>query len=160
MQEMYRLLKNQFLIFGSLYEKYVKKLCYPHGLFWCAANRKMDAIVYSFTIRLPQDGIKKSLIQMLGGNKCKIDTGTFQNDMTNIKSRDDVFTLLVHLGYLAYDGQEKAVYIPNKEIRLEFLRAIRKGKHQEIAKLIAASNGLLQDTLRMDGQKVADKIAY
>lgn len=91
-----------------------------------------------FYIEINMDGIKKSLIQMLGGSKCKIDTGTFQNDMTNIKSRDDVFTLLVHLGYLAYDGQEKAVYIPNKEIRLEFLRAIRKGKHQELKEISPA----------------------
>lgn len=36
-------------------------------------------------------------------------TGSFQNDMTNIKSKDDVLTLMVHLGYLAYDSKEKAV---------------------------------------------------
>lgn len=71
-----------------------------------------------------------------------------------------MFTLLVHLGYLAYDGQEKAVYIPNMEIRQEFIRAIKAGKHTEVAKLIAASDILLQDTLLMDSQKVADKIAY
>lgn len=57
MQEMYRLLKNPSFIFGSLYEKHVKKLCYPHGLFWYAANREMDDIVYSFAIRLSRDGM-------------------------------------------------------------------------------------------------------
>lgn len=125
--------------------------------YWTETETYESLKVY---IEINLDGIKEALMQMLGGNKCKIDTGTFQNDMTTIKSRDDVFTLLVHLGYLAYDGQEKAVYIPNMEIRQEFIRAIKAGRHTEIAKLIAASDVLLQDTLLMESQRVADKIAY
>jgi len=109
--------------------------------YWTETETYESLKVY---IEINLDGIKEALMQMLGGNKCKIDTGTFQNDMTTIKSRDDVFTLLVHLGYLAYDGQEKAVYIPNMEIRHEFIRAIKAGRHTEIAKLIAASDVLLQ----------------
>lgn len=55
--------------------------------------------------------------------KCRIDTGTFQNDMTSLLGRDDVLTLLVHLGYLAYDDDSGEVYIPNEEVRQEFIRA-------------------------------------
>lgn len=54
---------------------------------------------------------------MLGGKRCRVDIGSFQNDMTSMKSRDDVLTLLVHLGYLGYDADNKEVYIPNEEIR-------------------------------------------
>lgn len=75
-------------------------------------------------IDIDMNGLKEALIQMLGGSQCVIDTGTFQNDMTNIKSKDDVLTLLVHLGYLAYNAQEKTVRIPNKEIQQEFIRAV------------------------------------
>lgn len=46
-----------------------------------------------------------------------------QNDMTTITSKDDVLTLLVHLGYLAYNIENKTVYIPNEEVRQEFVRA-------------------------------------
>jgi hypothetical protein len=80
-------------------------------------------------IDMDEDGLKESIVQMLGGTHCPIDTGTFQNDMTNIRSRDDVLTLLVHLGYLAYDENEKSVYIPNEEIRQEFIRAVKAGRH-------------------------------
>ncbi len=29
-------------------------------------------------------------------------------------------TLLIHLGYLAYDGQKQEIYIPNQEVMDEF----------------------------------------
>ena len=48
--------------------------------------------------------------------------------MTTIRSRDDVLTLLVHLGYLSYDIDSKSVYIPNEEVREEFIRAVTTGK--------------------------------
>lgn len=69
------------------------------------------------------DGLKDAVITMLGGGRCPIDTGTFQNDMTSLLGRDDVLTLLVHLGYLAYDDDSGEVYIPNEEVRQEFIRA-------------------------------------
>ena len=73
------------------------------------------------------DGLKTAIIDMLGGQKCRIDTGTFQNDMTSLQGKDDVLTLLVHLGYLAYDDDSKEVYIPNEEVRQEFVRAVKNG---------------------------------
>ncbi len=71
------------------------------------------------------DGIKDAVVYLLGGRRFRIDTGTFQNDMTSLSSRDDIFILLVHLGYLAYDIETSEVFIPNEEIRREFIRAVR-----------------------------------
>jgi hypothetical protein len=104
------------------------------------------------------NGLKEEVIQMLGGAHCTIDTGTFQNDMTNIQSKDDVLTLLIHLGYLAYDAEHEEVYIPNEEVRREFIRAVKAGKHKEVARLIQNSDWLLDATLRMDGEAVAEAI--
>lgn len=70
------------------------------------------------------DGLKDSIIEMLGNGRYKINYRKFQNDMTTFKSRDDVLTLLVHLGYLAYDEETKEVFIPNMEIFDEFQNAI------------------------------------
>lgn len=95
---------------------------------------------------------------MLGGAHVKIDVETFQNDMIEIKSRDNVLTLLVHLGYLAYDIGSKSVYIPNEEVREELVRAVSVGKHKEIAKLIHNSDHLLEVTLNMDETAVAAAI--
>lgn len=96
-----------------------------------------------FYIDLDQDGLKEAIVQMLGGAQILIDDGTFQNDMTTIKSRDDVLTLLVHLGYLAYNSLKKCVYIPNEEVKKEFIRALTIGKHTEIAKLKMEQSGRL-----------------
>lgn len=64
-------------------------------------------------IRLNYDGLKDSVIKMLGGDKVQINTGTFSNDMATFQGKDDVLTLLVHLGYLSYHWPDKTVYIGN-----------------------------------------------
>ena len=89
------------------------------------------------------DGLKTAIIDMLGGQKCRIDTGTFQNDMTSLQGKDDVLTLLVHLGYLAYDDDSKEVYIPNEEVRQEFVRAVKNGSRKELVKAVQLSDQLL-----------------
>ncbi len=44
--------------------------------------------------------------------------------MTSFKSKDDILTLLVHLGYLSYDERTQRVFIPNEEVRSEYVNAI------------------------------------
>ena len=125
------------------------------GNYWTQSETYETLRLY---IELDEDGLKQAIVQMLGGARIKIDVATFQNDMTTIKSRDDVLTLLIHLGYLAYDINAKEVYIPNEEIREEFVRAVATGKHTEIAKLIRNSEHLLEATLNMDEEEVAAAI--
>lgn len=107
-------------------------------------------------IDLNMDKLKDTIIDMLGGQRSRIDAGTFQNDMTSLESRDDVLTLLVHLGYLAYDNNEKEVFIPNEEVREEFVRAVKNGSRQELVRSIERSDQLLDATLRLDGDTVAE----
>lgn len=106
-------------------------------------------------IEMDEQGLKDSIVQMLGGAACIIDTGTFQNDMTSINNRDDVLTLLIHLGYLAYDSDTKSVSIPNEEVRQEFVRAIKSSKYTDVARIILDSEKLLQNTLSMNEDAVA-----
>ena len=83
-------------------------------------------------IEMNLDGLKEAVVQMIGGARQSIDTGAFQNDMTSIGSKDDVLTLLVHLGYLAYDTESKSVRITHEEIRQEFIRAVKNSRHIEL----------------------------
>jgi hypothetical protein len=83
-----------------------------------------------FYIDMDFDGLKESIVQMLGGAHCPVQTIGFQNDMTSIKNKDEVLTLLVHMGYLAYDSDERAVHIPNEEMRQEFIYAVESGRHK------------------------------
>ena len=64
-------------------------------------------------------------MKMLSGERCRINIATFKNDMTTFRSKDDVFTLLVHLGYLGYDEKERQVFIPNYEVSEEFINALQ-----------------------------------
>jgi hypothetical protein len=123
--------------------------------FWTRTETYESLKIY---IDMDFDGLKESIVQMLGGSHCPVKTIAFQNDMTSIKSRDDVFTLLVHLGYLAYDASDKTVRIPNEEIRQEFVTAVENGNHKELAKLIQTSELLLKATIRGDEEAVAEAL--
>jgi len=69
-----------------------------------------------------------------------------------------VIALLIHLGYLAYDSAKESAYIPNEEVRKEFIRAVTNSRHKEMVKLVQATDYLLEMTLRMDEEAVAAAI--
>lgn len=96
------------------------------------------------------------LPQMLGGGRVRVNTFSFQNDMSTFKTKDDVLTLLIHLGYLAYDSEKREVYIPNKEIIGEFENAMSVGGWPEIIRILKASEKLLEATLSGDEKSVEE----
>lgn len=77
-------------------------------------------------------GSKEDIINMLGGNTIKFSVDTFQNDITTFASKDDVLALLVHLWYLAYDFDNREVFIPNHEIQEEFIIAVESSGWDEV----------------------------
>ena len=95
---------------------------------------------------------------MLAGFKEKIDVRSYVNDMTTFGGYEDVLTLLVHLGYLAYDIDRQEVYIPNKEISKEFVTAISSVEWGTVAQSIKKSDLLLEAVLRGDEKTVASGI--
>lgn len=101
------------------------------------------------------NGLKDNIIQMLGGSKIKVSVDTFQNDMTTFASKDDVLTLLIHLGYLAYNYNSREVFIPNHEIQEEFTMAVESSHWDEVIKSISISDALLEATLASDYEAVA-----
>ncbi len=111
-----------------------------------------------YYIGMNEDGLRDAIISMLGGVRCKINTRTFQNDILNINSRDDVLTLLVHLGYLAYDSAQKEVYIPNQEVADEFKNAVEYSGWEGVSAALQASESLLEATIRGDAEAVAKGI--
>ena len=102
------------------------------------------------------DGLRADIVQMLGGGRVRVNTRSFRNDMRNFRIKDDVLTLLIHLGYLAYDSEAKEAFIPNKEIIEEFENAMSVGGWQNIMQILKASEKLLEDTLLCDEKSVAE----
>lgn len=107
------------------------------------------------------DGVKETLQSLIDGKPVKISTLSFGNDSNVVNSRDELFTLMVHLGYVSYNSADRTVSFPNLEVRMEILEAIRtSSKHKELSELIKASDTLLQYTFAMDAEAVADGIEY
>jgi len=104
------------------------------------------------------DDVRKKILAMLSGESVEINLRTFQNDMKSMKNSDDVLTLLIHLGYLAYNKEDGCVYIPNEEVRGEFVTATMNSSREELSKVIKNSDELLKATLRMDEDEVAQRI--
>lgn len=102
------------------------------------------------------DGLKADIVQMLGGGRIKVNTRSFRNDMCNFERKDDVLTLLIHLGYLAYDSEKREAFIPNKEIVEEFETSMSVGGWPKVMQVLKASEKLLEDTLNGDEKSVAE----
>ena len=109
-------------------------------------------------IEMNFDGLKEAIIDMLAGGKVRIDTTTFVNDMTTFVCKDDVLTLLVHLGYLTYDSQTKRTRIPNQEIMGEYASSMKAIGWSEVANSIRLSDDLLEATLAGNEEKVAEML--
>ncbi len=100
-------------------------------------------------------GLRTDTVQMLGGGCIRVNTRSFQNDMRTFRTKDDVLTLLIHLGYLGYDAETEEAFIPNKEIAGEFENAMSTGGWPEVMRVLQMSEKLLEDTLRCDEKSVA-----
>ena len=109
-------------------------------------------------ISKPYNGLTKTIAELIGGVDVKVDTKGFANDLVTFRGRDDVLTLMIHLGYLAYDSESGTVHIPNEEIKLEFQKAIREVDHEATLERLNESNKLFLDTITGNEKAVAAQI--
>ena len=88
-------------------------------------------------IRMDCDGLKETVALLMSGARIKVNLKGYQNDMTSFRGRDDILALLIHLGYLGFEGNESQgridseqgeVFIPNREILEEFRTSTESGK--------------------------------
>ncbi|MCD7980924.1 MAG: ATP-binding protein [Clostridiales bacterium] len=104
------------------------------------------------------DGLKDAIVMMLGGQSVGVDISTFQNDIISYNSKDDVLTLLIHLGYLAYDQTAKSVHIPNREVAEVFQSATKGKKWTSVTRTIRQSEELLAATISGNSDQVAESL--
>ncbi len=128
-------------------------ICQDFSNYW-VSTEVYDAL--KIYMDMDFDGLRSDIVQMLGGGRVRVNTRSFRNDMRNFKVKDDVLTLLIHLGYLAYDSIAEEVFIPNKEIIEEFENAMSVGGWAEVMRVLKASERLLEDTLLCDEKRVAE----
>ena len=109
-------------------------------------------------ISLDFDGLSKLIAELIGGIEVEVDTSGFANDLVTFRNKEDVLTLLIHLGYLAYDRQTEKAHIPNEEIKREFAKSIRDVKLDETLQRVRESEQLIVDTVHMNADAVARQI--
>ena len=97
---------------------------------------------------------------MMNGERKHVNTRVYKNNLASLTSTNQVFTLLVHLGYLTYDAKSEEVYIPNRELMEEFKDATQEEapEYRMLGMLLNDSMKLLQDTWDRKADKVARSI--
>ena len=120
--------------------------------FW-ASTASYDTVAHY--IQMNYEGLKDDVVRMLAGERCAVDPTGFQNDMSVIQSKDDVLTVLIHLGYLSYDWKESECYIPNKEVAGEMVNAVKLNNWSHVANAIEKSKQLLRATIDGNEEAVA-----
>ena len=120
-------------------------------------NTSSFASINTF-ITMNYAGLKDDIMKMLSGGKVMVEPRSFQNDLSEIHSKDDALTALIHLGYLGYDADRRSAYVPNYEVAEAFQMALITGEWDEISKAISRCDELLMATIDMDADKVAEII--
>ena len=106
-------------------------------------------------IRMNFKGLKDDIIDLLADGRIKVNTTKFQNDLSIIRSRDEVLTVLIHLGYLTFDRTCNECYIPNLEVAGELRNAVEETGWDIVIDAIQRSERLLTHTLRGNAEAVA-----
>ncbi len=127
-------------------------ICHKFSDYWTSTETYEALKLY---MDMDFDGLRTDMARLLGGGCIRVNTRSFQNDMRDFRTKDDVLTLLIHLGYLGYDSETQEAFIPNKEIMGEFENAMSVSGWSNVMRILKASEKLLEDTLTGDGDSVA-----
>ena len=134
----------------SVIEAIERKKC---GSYWTQTG-SYEAV--SNYIDLNIDGVKDDVIKMMAGESISVDILDFNNNLTSFRTKDDVFVYLIHLGYLAYDGESKTCRIPNNEIKSQWANTLkRSASYSNVAAIIDVSKKLLEATQKKQEEVVA-----
>ena len=110
-------------------------------------------------IDMNMEGLRDDIVKLIAGEEVIVDVSTFSNDMVTFHSKDDVLTLLIHLGYLAIKGSTNLgviVHIPNEEIKLEFKTCVKNNnRYAGVYDLIKNTDVLLNDIWSLNSEAVA-----
>lgn len=134
--------------YGAVYNPYSvmcameSQECYSYWQKTSAAESLMTYINMDF------EGLQEIVVRLIAGEKIEVRTSRFANDFETFRSKDDVLTLLIHLGYLTWHREDGTAHIPNEEVRREFDEILEgTGACRKWIELIERSRKLLKDTI-------------
>ena len=152
----------------SIYNPYSVMHAVSSGKFKSYWKKTSAAETLMTYIDMDHDDLQDTIARLIAGESVIVDTDSFQNDVETFTCKDDVLTLLTHLGYLTYEEEPDSydddtvvglVKIPNEEVRSECDKILRKAKHKSLIELVKKSDQLLKDTLEGNNDAVVKAIA-
>ena len=153
----------------SIYNPYSVMQAVSSGKYKSYWKKTSAAETLMTYIDMDQDGLQDDISRLIAGESIVVDTDSFRNDVESFTCKDDVLTLLIHLGYLtyeevpdSYDEDDEQLTglarIPNEEVRSEFEKILRKAKHKDLIRLVKKSDQLLKDTIAGNSEAVAKAV--
>ena len=125
--------------------------------YWVATSA-LEAITFYIDSNIAgiQDDIKALL---KGGKEINVDVLRYNNNVERFATKDEIFTYLIHLGYLAYDPTKGTCHIPNGEIKSAWLRIMSDAKGFEpIQRMLENGRNLIVATENSDAEVVAQAL--
>ena len=99
--------------------------------------------------------VRDDVLKMISGEGIDIDIEEeFRAGQERPKTREEIYSAMIVLGFLAYD--DGYLKIPNKELMLEFEKAIKDESFGALAKLITNSKDMLGATINKDTEKISE----
>ena len=126
--------------------------------YWSGTSSNEEVV---HLINMNFDGIKDDIIHLVEGSTIQFNCRTFQNDMVSIENKDDIFSLLVCLGYLGCvddGGDDRTAYVPNKEIKTALAALVKSQPWFNSMPIIERSEMLFNAITSLDGNKTAQII--
>ena len=139
----------------------------PESVVMCAENHRFSNYwnrtssyeVISDRIQQNFAGTKDDVIKMIAGESVDVNVTTYTNTMKSFRTKSDVFTYLIHLGYLAYDSENKTCRVPNMEVLQEWTNVAEVETDYAVTnEIIQASKELLSETLAKNETAVAEAL--
>ena len=126
------------------------------GSYW---NKTETYEALKYYIQLDFDELQEKITRLIAGEQLEVNVHKFRNDMHTFNSSDDVFALLIHLGYLSYCDARDKVRIPNEEVKREFINSIEDlAGWESIVDAIRSSEALLKAIWNKEASFVARDI--
>ena len=113
---------------------------------------KMDEVLFFLKYNIAQ--VRDDVVKMVNGNSIGIDIEEeYSAGQNPPNSREDIYSAMIIYGLLSYSNGE--VRIPNKELMIEFQKALKDDYFGYVAELVRNSGEILDATLNKRGDTVA-----
>ena len=102
------------------------------------------------------DEVREDIVKMVAGIPIEVELEGYAASQLQLDSRDEILSAMVVFGFLSYhDG---FLRIPNHELMEKFQRVLKRKSMGSVADIVNNSKNVLDATIALDGQKVAQYI--